>query len=109
MIDSHEKIFLITPVDKKYRTRIVYADDEGDARNSANAEENLWGSPTPPDYQLPENHDNTYKNKSLSTCEQIFPKITESHGSILGTLDIEYKGKRYYLIKGDAVDIDDII
>ncbi|HVE44213.1 MAG TPA: hypothetical protein VNC84_03650 [Gammaproteobacteria bacterium] len=108
MIDFQVKIFLIIPIDKKYKAKIVYADDEGDARNFANAEENPAGSPTPPDYQLPENHDNTYKDKSLSTCEQIFPKIIESHSSILGALDIEYKGKRYYLIKGDAVDIDDV-
>ncbi|HVE44493.1 MAG TPA: hypothetical protein VNC84_05095 [Gammaproteobacteria bacterium] len=112
--DKDIKIFIIRPVDKQYKEKISYADDESDARTSAQAEY----SPAKPTWLVSQREkedgyiedDHVYTDKRLSTCELASPEIIDIYSSVfpsanLDMVKIKYNGKIYDLIKYGVDDL----
>jgi len=106
MNNSQIKIFRIEPSDgNRYKTKIIYDDSEIQARISAHISINT-AHQVPPlserdkTYTLPKD-DDIYKDQTRSKCTQIFPLI-KNHSN--NSVEIEHKGKIYYLNKGEAED-----
>lgn len=93
------KIFLITPQDKKVKAKIIYADNEDEARVMTHAGHHS---------ATKRNDDRVYIDEELSDCEQVTVEIISSYSCTpksLDTIMVKYKEKTYYLKKNEAEDV----
>lgn len=100
MNSSEIKIFLITPKQSEYKTFIVYADSEEEARCDASVKINLMRKTTP--NTSTKQLDATYLDENLSTCCKVDATTVDVQDKMV---IIKYSGNEYTLYKNHAVEL----
>lgn len=107
MDESSIKIFIVEALNKiQYPvTKIIYADNEDEARRSASISQNPDTESVPPLNRFgtyPEGYDSVFMDKGMSLCLEVTPKIlATSHLRI----KIKYNDVIYDLEKNVAEDV----